>query len=763
MNMLSRIYTWMMRVLLFATLVVPLIASSKHYYLYTFPKAMWFEACIALLLVIMGATAVWGAITKQVWWTRAMERIKTATRNPLFWLLVAMVIGMAISAVMATDSAHAWWGDPERAEGVVVHLLYIVFVLALLLHFDEKEWKWYGWGMLGVGVIAMIYQWMQLAGATTPFFHLSQQNRPGSLLGSPTYMGSYLILLYAVMGIGMVQQWYKANWQKWIIIVVAFATTVSLFLTQTRGAILGLAVGMVVMLLCWIVSGKKEIIRHISVRKIATTLLIAGAVVATLFFTTRTLPFWKQIPGVGRFAEESLISDTTAQTRIISAQVSLKALADKPLFGWGGENFLIAFNAHYDPEYFVYEQGWFDRAHNKVLGTAVMYGGVGLLVYLAWWGYMLWTARKMAWSHSGKQFFGWTILVGTLVAYFVQNLFAFDIMSSYLVLFSVAGFIIYTQTQHQHITPLAHPLYARVASILGGLLMVGVGVVVAYWLVGVPYVQSRAYINAIGQDSKVLGQEASTFLYPFSYAQPSLRTDFMQSVKNSGGATDTRLYALSNLAQEALEESAAHSQDPRPYQLLAEFYIQRGGVDKQVYTTAEMFADKGLAYAPKRQSLRYLKAAALSGQRKNDEALALLQETIDQAPDVAQSYYYYGSVLAVADGSQYSTVKEYLQKAKDMGMKFAEKDYDNYMKLYFAFRDWQALADITQEASGKYPTLEKYHKGAIVGFRGIRDARGVIEHAQALQELTDDPKAQQELDLMIRAAQAERWDILDQF
>ena len=761
--MLSRIYTWMMRVVLFATLLVPLIASSKHYYLYTFPKAMWFEAVMALLLVVMGGVAIWGAFTKQIWWQRAMERIKVIVKNPLFWLLVVMVIGMAISALMAVDSAHAWWGDPERAEGVVAHILYIVFVLALLLHFDTKEWKWYGWGVLGVGIIAMLYQWMQLYGATTPFFHLPQQNRPGSLLGSPTYMGSYLVLLYALMGIGLVQGWFKATWQKWAVSSIAIATTVSLFLTQTRGAIVGLAVGVVVMLLCWIVSGKRNTLINIPVKKIATALLVAGVILVSVFFLTRTLPLWKHVPGVSRFAEQSLISDRNAQTRLITAKVALSALADKPLFGWGGENFLIAFNTHYDPEYFAYEQGWFDRAHNKLLGTAVMYGGVGLLLYLAWWGYLLWTSRTIARTHSGKEFFGWTIVVGALVAYFVQNLFAFDIMSSYLVLFSVAGFIIYKQIQHRHTMSLAYPLYAQILSVLGGLLMVGVGVVVAYWLVGVPYVQSRTYINAIGQDSKVLGQEASAFLYPFSYAQPSLRTDFMQSIKNSGGATDTRLYALSNLAQEALEESASHSQDPRPYQLLAEFYVQRGGVDKQAYAQAEAFANKGLSYAPKRQSLRYLKAAALSGQGKNDEALALLQETIDQAPDVAQSYYYYGSVLAVADGSQYPTVKEYLQKAKDMGMIFAEKDYDNYMKLYFAFRDWQALADITQEASEKYPTLEKYHKGAIVGFRGIRDAQGVIEHAQALENLTDDPKAQQELDLIIRAAQAGRWDVLDTF
>ena len=55
--------------------------------------------------------------------------------------------------------------------------------------------------------------------------------------------------------------------------------------------------------------------------------------------------------------------DSSINRRILSAEAGLRSYLDRPILGWGPENFLIAWGRHYDFESGTREI--FDQAHSK--------------------------------------------------------------------------------------------------------------------------------------------------------------------------------------------------------------------------------------------------------------------------------------------------------------------------------------------------------------------------------------------------------------
>ena len=125
-------------------------------------------------------------------------------------------------------------------------------------------------------------------------------------------------------------------------------------------------------------------------KKVSASLLIIMVLFSGIFLFTKNLEFWKNIPGFDRLSEFNL-QDRTLQTRLLTFSFGWKAThigeegVRKFLIGWGPENFNIAYNKYYDPEFYKYEMSWFDRAHNKLMDVLVMNGILGLGIYLALW------------------------------------------------------------------------------------------------------------------------------------------------------------------------------------------------------------------------------------------------------------------------------------------------------------------------------------------------------------------------------------------
>ena len=86
----------------------------------------------------------------------------------------------------------------------------------------------------------------------------------------------------------------------------------------------------------------------------------------------------------GSFIQEKYIEESTA-ARLIVWDIGFESFKDRPLLGWGPENFRFGFEQNFDNRLYLKEnlkEIWFDRAHNVFVDTLVSVGIIGLLAYL---------------------------------------------------------------------------------------------------------------------------------------------------------------------------------------------------------------------------------------------------------------------------------------------------------------------------------------------------------------------------------------------
>ena len=116
--------------------------------------------------------------------------------------------------------------------------------------------------------------------------------------------------------------------------------------------------------------------------------------------------------------------DTSVNKRLSSFEAALRASRERPLLGWGPENFLVAWGRHVDAD--LPNEGHFDHAHNKILEELTTTGTLGLLSYAMVWVAMASVVlRSVRRRRDHEQLL--VLAVGSaLLAFFVQNLSLFD-------------------------------------------------------------------------------------------------------------------------------------------------------------------------------------------------------------------------------------------------------------------------------------------------------------------------------------------------
>ena len=179
-------------------------------------------------------------------------------------------------------------------------------------------------------------------------------------------------------------------------------------------------------------------------RDILGLILIIGAV--------RNTPAFQSVAGtntmLSRLADIGL-DDASLKGRVNSTLLGLKGFAAKPIFGWGPENFTVAYDRYLTAEIIGQTVISFDQAHNKLVEELTTKGIVGFVGYISIWGYMFWViARRLKSQSAQDQVF--TLFAGAaLTAYFVQNLFLFDTPGTVGQFILLLGFVAFIETSRE--------------------------------------------------------------------------------------------------------------------------------------------------------------------------------------------------------------------------------------------------------------------------------------------------------------------------
>lgn len=212
--------------------------------------------------------------------------------------------------------------------------------------------------------------------------------------------------------------------------LVAVSSFVMLFYSATRGAILGIVGGLLLMGLCLVLFGKG----NNSLKKWGISAVVGVLVLVSAFVGLKDTPFVQNNDILARLASISLAQ---GETRLTIWHMAYEGFLERPIFGWGQEGFNYVFNKFYEPSLHSQEP-WFDRAHNAFLDWLIAGGAVAFIIYLSFYVialYLLWRPK------SDLPVFEKSLFTGLLAAYAFHNSFVFDNLVSYFLFMTVLAYI----------------------------------------------------------------------------------------------------------------------------------------------------------------------------------------------------------------------------------------------------------------------------------------------------------------------------------
>jgi hypothetical protein len=440
------------------------------------------------------------AIAWLLWWAfeadpkEASQHIKDLLSRPLFVAVSLFVLMFLLAALFAYDTHGAFWSNFERGEGAFQMLhYYAFFVLCILLFRKRVDWEWAmklsliaACLMILYGVMGYLFLFNRswfcaqnfkgeitscsgfVTRLITPYQGRSPEQMPKTLsgiflgnrfqgsLGNPAYVAPYLMfsMFYAFF------LWSLRRFKNRYLETAFYLGLVVIFLfffivSQTRGTFLGLIAAGFSFLVYLFIAHKT------SRRWTGGILLLTTLSVAIVFSLGRT-PAFEKLP-VGRLFNISL-TERTAQTRFWTWNTAWQGFKERPLLGWGPENFSTVFDRHFDERHFLPGESaetWFDRAHSIIFDYLAETGLLGLLgflgmflaFYLQFFGFKLpWQIEENKTNESSAERFHLSIwawgLIGVVpIGYLVQGLILFDVLPIYINVFfllAVASFLFKT-------------------------------------------------------------------------------------------------------------------------------------------------------------------------------------------------------------------------------------------------------------------------------------------------------------------------------
>src|SRR3989344_2652298 len=415
---------------IFALPFICLLVTTSLFFPYITGKNFAFRIIVEVI------TAAW----------LALALVNPAYRPRRSWVLGTLsifVVLIAISDAQGANVFKSFLSNFERMDGwiTIAHLLLYTVVAASMMQ-TENMWKRLFWTSLGVSVFLSVVGLLQVAG----FVAIGQGSGSGlsaridATFGNPIYLAVYMLFHIFLAAMLWAQSWASRSAGDRLAPSISYGTiialdTLMLLLTGTRGTTLGLIGGAVLALLIYaLVRGSMR------TRGIAIVAVCAVVVLGGMLKLGKDTSFVKSVGFLNRLASISL-TDSTISSRFINMSIAWQGVKERPIFGWGQENYAIVFDKYYDPRMYGQEQ-WFDRVHDIIFDWWIAGGTLGLLAYLS-----IFAAILIAlWRSGGFTVAERSILTGLLAGYFAHNLTVFDNVTSYILFGTLLAYVVYRST-----------------------------------------------------------------------------------------------------------------------------------------------------------------------------------------------------------------------------------------------------------------------------------------------------------------------------
>jgi len=627
-----------------AILVAPILVSSSFIFPFVQLKNIYFRSLVLILLV----TLVWYII----------ESGKLAgKRNYTLGAMIVLGLVTTAASVFGLNFFNSVWGNFERMDGLFnLWLLIIYFILLINVFRKTNEWLW----LLRISLLTSLLT--AIIGLFKNGWLMSDNE--WSNLGNSAFLGLYM-LLNLVLGLVALLSDKAKSWRYFYILALAVDVLVLLG-TASRAPVVGLVFGaLVTAILLWKGSTKKY---KLTVGGIAVILVILGGLV----WTYRDSTAIGKVKFLSRLAHISR-QDATTNSRLLVWQSSWQSFLERPILGYGPNNFIYGLNKYYDPRA---EEQWFDRAHNFVFDYANTAGILGLLSYLGIFGAAFYQAFLIRKKEKTKG----SIVIGCLVAYLTTLLFVFDTINTWLPALVLFAYISFAARENEND-------YTKFYMADWGYYPVLAIVIILAVLGGYNGVIKPVRTNLLMAEA-----------YKYSAADYKKTMELYHQAMMVGGIGEREIVLQENrYVLDALNND--------------QFNLQ---AKKAIFEQAEKDSLALLKKDPRELQVRLALAQTYLAYAKLntfyiEETVNLLQEHITDSPKRVEIYFMLAQAKVL--GNDYLAAIDWLERAYQAANEM-DSVYENLMTLYAYTKNQVKLDQVAQEYIDKFPllTAEQYRK-----------------------------------------------------
>ena len=747
--------------LVVAALFTPFLIDTHTYFPFITAKATAFRIIVGLMLVV---------------WAFWLIRNKTSKESPISLtpltkaILIFGVI-IFISALFGIDFYYSLFSGNERMEGVFGIWHFIAFFLIITTTFKYLEIEKILKIQIGIGILYSIVALLAYSGVGKVTAQLTG-NRLAGYTGNPSFFAVYL-LFNAFLALYFYFRQYifdKKLFNWWLLVFLGQSFLI--FATLTRGSMIGYLISIILIAL-GIVFLKSDFQKKPDLldplKKISIVFLIGILVISVFTFAGKNTDFVKNNKILGRFSSISL-TDPTALSRLFSAGTAWKSFLQKPLLGWGPENYEAAYTTNFNPEVLKYLPGdfYFDRAHNKPMEVLATNGIFGFLSYLSIFGIALYLLNQL--RKKKEWFLPSLALAGGLIGYFIQNVFIFDFHESYLMFFLLLAFIsslYYHDEKYNDEESLINDDPKDYALKMGkGLLVVSVMCMVLFstiqWIIR-PYIVSKGIFNvgyfvkqeenekayqelkkiindpAFLKDDVIMGMKKMYFIYSSKIDEEYRKKMIDVLVVQAKEAAEKRPWRFSLVMAKA-DLDAIYSQWDKDWLIEAEKSTELILSQFPYFPQSHLFASKS-----------YL----LNG--KVEEAILEAEKTIELNPKLSTSYY----ILALAynELGDFEKRDENLIKAAEFNFPFKDKSQIlSIINLLAKEKKYNTIKNLYTQAIQIDPQDVSLYTGLAATYAKMHNKEKAIEYANKVLELN--PGSKEAVEAFIQLVENEQWELI---
>lgn len=421
--------------IVFAAGLLPVFIDWRLVYPLIVPKTLLFFGLIIISLVILLFHFLF----------RKGVHLFTWRCTPSLISLCAFLLIGFLATIASINPTISFWGTLERMSGFSTILFFSLFALILYFAKDFSIYKAFFLGTILSGVYIAGYLFINIGFSRFSNELLIMQN--GGPLGNTTFAGSFLLfaaffaLFFSYREKNRVERLLHSIFFVFILICPVFLNYDVLlgrvdFQSIVADPLLLLGSAQTATLALWL--GLCIFFIH---QRVRTRVLRRGLLVS-IYSIICVSVFLLYIPGS---PVQNAVEHSASSSRFLFWHIAEEGITERPLLGYGFENYIQSFYTHFDARSYLPEfksEIAVDRPHNYFLEMWYSTGTLGFLAYIGFWFfalYGLWVNRTV----NEERRLVYTIFFPLLIVYHLQNMMAFDMPTSLAVAMVTLSFVNY--------------------------------------------------------------------------------------------------------------------------------------------------------------------------------------------------------------------------------------------------------------------------------------------------------------------------------